>query len=170
MAEGLISGPIQKVVIVDPWNTETPDGAAQVSNRQLLQNITEPLQISSIANPVAISQPVEMTQSEDETPNTFISVANVTITNETTIWTPGSGKKFKLLGGLLSYLTTSAIVELIDGVGGPTIFTLPEVVLSTAFEFTIPGGITSASADNVLRANGGTLQVLTGTIWGREVD
>ena len=155
MGKDFIGGSVQKVVIVDPWNDSLQDSSLQISNRRL------DIQISD--------QPVTVTAPEDETPNVFTSVAGVTVTNEATLWTPGDGKRFKLLGGLLSYLTTAAIVELIDGTGGVTFFTLPQVAVNTPFSFYIPGGYTSTAANNPLRADGGSLQVLTGTIWGREV-
>ncbi len=91
------------------------------------------------------------------------------IASETTLWTPTSGKKFRLLGGLLSCTGAAANITLKDGVSGSTIFTLPNVILSTPFQFSIPGGITSGTANNPLRALGTTLQVLNGTIWGKEV-
>ena len=172
MTKEIIGGPVQRVVIVDPVNIDDQGGMLQIVNRQLqLDSISignQPtVTIGNVSIPVTLSgQPIEIIT---EVPTIFKSISNVAITSEATLWTPTSGKKFRLLGGYLSYITAVALVNLIDGSGGTTFFTLPQVVLATPFRFDIPGGYTSVAANNLLRAAGGSLQVLTGTIWGDEV-
>ena len=107
--------------------------------------------------------------SDNLTPDTFVPISALSIATEATLWTPASGKKWQLLGGLLSNTGATANITLKDGVSGSTVFTLPNSLLGTVFQFSIPGGKTSGAIDTPLRALGTTLQVLNGTIWGREL-
>ena len=107
--------------------------------------------------------------SDSLTPDTFVTVSALSVATEATLWTPASGKKWQLLGGLLSNTGATANITLKDGVSGSTVFTLPSNLLGTVFQFSIPGGKTSGAIDTPLRALGTTLQVLNGTIWGREI-
>lgn len=99
----------------------------------------------------------------------FKQINAVLISSETAVWTPASGKKFRLMGGLLSVTGAAANVSLKDGIGGSTVWTLPSVGLSTLIPLTVPGtGILSGTANNVLTATGIALTVLNGVVWGRE--
>lgn len=109
------------------------------------------------------------TLSDDNTPDVFVAINAISAASEVTLWTPASGKKFKLLGGIISYTGAASNVRLKDGNAGSTIFTLPNTLLSTPFQFNIPGGITSGKINNTLRAIGTTLQFLNGTLYGKEV-
>jgi hypothetical protein len=70
-------------------------------------------------------------------------LATVTITTITTVWTPTSGKKFRIMGGMIS-------------------------VSATPYNFDLQNGILSAAANNVLKATLSVAGSITGTIWGVE--
>lgn len=102
-------------------------------------------------------------------PNVFVPVSAVSIAAEATLWTPTSGKKFRLMGGLLTATGAAGNIIVKDGSGGSTIFLIPNTLVGTPFLFNLPGiGILSGAANNLLRAIGVTSQVLNGTLWGRE--
>lgn len=100
-------------------------------------------------------------------PDTFVVVDNVTITSEATIWTPGAGKKFRLLGFHLA--TSTAIrVTLKDGTGGTVIY---EIQVGAGGHLEVPwpsmgNGLLSATAANLLTATGSGAGALSGTLYG----
>src|SRR5271166_7180262 len=85
------------------------------------------------------------------TPVIFKALNGVVITSETTIWTPAAGKKFRLMGGVLSVGVAAGNVVLKDNTGGTTILIIPAGALNTPFPLLGMGnGILSAAANNVL--------------------
>lgn len=102
-------------------------------------------------------------------PTTFVPLAALDVSAEATIWDPAVGKKFRLMGGLISVTDAAGNVVLKDGNGGATIFNVPNAVVGTALAFSLGDGILSAAANNNLRALGAALQIMNGTIWGIEV-
>ena len=99
---------------------------------------------------------------------TSIAVSAVSIASEATIWTPASGKKFRLMGGVLALTGAAVNTTIKDGSGGPTILTLPTLSLNGVVPFDLGQGILSAAVNNPLRAVGTALSVLNGAVWGRE--
>ena len=99
---------------------------------------------------------------------TSIAVSAVNIASEATIWTPTSGKKFRLMGGVLALTGAAVNTTIKDGSGGATILTLPTLSLNGVVPFDLGQGILSAAADKPLRAVGTALSVLNGAVWGRE--
>ena len=99
---------------------------------------------------------------------TSIAVSAVNIANEATIWSPASGKKFRLMGGVLALTGAAVNTTLKDGAGGPTILTLPTLSLNGVVAFDLGQGILSAAVNNPLRAVGTALSVLNGAVWGKE--
>lgn len=99
---------------------------------------------------------------------TFVPLAALDVSAEATIWDPAAGKKFRLMGGLISVTGAAGNVVLKDGNGGATVFNVPNAVVGTALAFNLGDGILSAAANNNLRALGAALQIMNGTIWGRE--
>ena len=110
-----------------------------------------------------------LTTSGNLQPNVFKPLSALDISSEATLWTPTAGTKFRLMGGLLSVTGAAGSVTLKDGNSGATIFSIPNAVVGTALSFNLGDGILSAAANNNLRALGGALQVMNGTVWGREV-
>lgn len=100
-------------------------------------------------------------------PKVIKSVNLTAATAETTIWTPTSGKKFRLLRGVI---TTSAqsILTFKDNTAGTTILTL-ELAANTPFTFNLGTlGILSAAANNLLTVTRATSATLTGFVSGCE--
>lgn len=59
-------------------------------------------------------------------------------------------------------------VTLKDGNNGSTVLMIPNTLVGTPIPLSLGDGVLSSTANNNLRAVGTTLQVLNGTIWGRE--
>lgn len=103
------------------------------------------------------------------TPNVFKTVSLGAGTTETTIWTPTSGKKFRLMGMIL---TPGAATTLTfkDNTAGTTIFitrgTTDQPIIVPAGA--LGNGIKSATANNVLTVTRGTSATLDGVVFGVE--
>jgi hypothetical protein len=96
-------------------------------------------------------------------------VSSVTVTTITTLWTPATGKKFRLMGGTIS-CSTGVSILFEDNAAGATIFRTPKLLVDTPYTFEVKGGqgFLSAVADNVLKATSSAAGVITGTLWGTE--
>lgn len=101
------------------------------------------------------------------TANVFTTVALNAGTSETTIWTPASGKKFRLLGFLLTCGAASTLTFK-DNTAGTTIFVTRGTTDAPINTGPMGNGILSASADNVLTVTRGTSCTLSGTLFGCE--
>lgn len=101
------------------------------------------------------------------TPNIFKPQNAVAVATEATVWTPAAGKKFRLMGGVLTGPGAAGAYEFRDNTAGTIIFT---VFLSAgqAVPFDLGNGILSGAADRVLTCDGPASATLTGTIWGTE--
>lgn len=103
------------------------------------------------------------------TPNVFKTVSLSAGTTETTVWTPASGKKFRVMGMIL---TPGAATTLTfkDNTAGTTIFVTrgttdsPIIIPAGA----LGNGILSGAADRVLTVTRGTSATLDGVIFGQE--
>ena len=96
-------------------------------------------------------------------------VSAVTVTTISTLWTPTTGKKFRLMGGTLSCSTAVSIL-FEDNTAGATIFRTPKLLVDTPYTFEVNGGqgFLSAVANNVLKATSSAAGVITGTLYGIE--
>ncbi len=102
------------------------------------------------------------------TPSKFKPQSAVGIAAETTVWTPGAGKKFRLMGMTIA-CSVAGDVTFRDNTAGTIIAVLTcqagaSISLSPAFG----NGILSAAANNVLTAQGPAASTLSGTIFGTE--
>jgi hypothetical protein len=104
------------------------------------------------------------------TPAIFKVINAVTITSETTIWTPATGKKFRLMGYQLMSGATGGNVLLKDNTAGTTILIVGLNVANAQASSppNMGNGILSAAANNVLTATGATGQTITGFVFGTE--
>ena len=104
------------------------------------------------------------------TPNVWKDVGTVAIGTIATVWTPTSGKKFRLLGGLISVSAAVNILFEDNAAGaGNFIFRVPAMLINTPLAFTLGGnGFLSAAVDRVLKATGSGAANLTGTLYGTE--
>jgi hypothetical protein len=140
---------------------------------------TNRLRATTPADAITPAAPVEQlafnslyngaTWDRQRTPKVFKVVALGAGTTETTIWTPTSGKKFRLMGLVLSVGAASTLTFK-DNTAGTTIFAArgaadaPIVIPASA----LGNGILSAAANNVLTVTRGTSATLDGVVFGTE--
>jgi hypothetical protein len=99
----------------------------------------------------------------------YIEYLNLPNATATTVWTPASGKKFRLMGVSISVSGTNAAVHLRDGAGG-TVFHTARAAGTDTKDFSFGNGYLSTTANNVLEIynlTGGTINVHV-TAWGTE--
>lgn len=128
------------------------------------------------ADAISPAAPVEMlpyqhlyngaTWDRARTPTVFKVVALSAATAETTIWTPATGKKFRLMGFILTPGAASTLTFK-DNTGGTTVFaargtTDQPVVVN------IGNGILSGAVNRVLTVTRGTSATLDGVVFGTE--
>lgn len=110
--------------------------------------------------------------SRTRAPGKFIPLNAVAINAETTIWTPASGRKFRLMGYQLTALGAAGNVVLKDNTAGASLpIVLPFGAIGANLSVAYPGmgnGILSAAANNVLTATGAASQTLSGYLLGTE--
>ena len=122
---------------------------------------------SSQSYPVVFTgQTVERARS----PGKFVPLNAVSVASEVTIWTPASGRKFRLMGYVLTSGTIGGNVVLKDNTGGTALpIVLPFGAAATPLVSPPMGnGILSATANNVLTATGTATQTLSGYLFGTE--
>jgi hypothetical protein len=91
----------------------------------------------------------------------------VTITTIQAVWTPTSGKKFRLMGG--SFSVSAAVSVLFeDNIAGAFVWRTPKLLADTPYNFDLGNGFLSAVAGNKLRATSSAAAVITGTLYGTE--
>ena len=90
-------------------------------------------------------------------------------TTETTIWTPQSGRKFRLMGFVLN-ASAGTLLTFKDNTAGTTIFTLtvPANVPTQITPDLLGNGYLSATINNVLTVTRGTSAALDGFLVGQE--
>lgn len=101
----------------------------------------------------------------------FKNINALVITSESTVWTPISGKRFRLMGMCLTQGVVTGAVTLKDNTAGATILIIPPNTLgaSSCHYLGIPGnGILSAAINNVLTATGASTETITGFFFGTE--
>lgn len=99
---------------------------------------------------------------------TFVDLNAVSITSIATVWTPTSGKKFRLMGGSIS-VSSACSVLFEDNAAGTTIHRTPQLLANTPYYFSLGNGKLSAAANNVLKATASTGTVtVSGTLFGTE--
>jgi len=183
------------VILIDPTaaspNTSVPVHIADSVNPVLQATIAQPTPYVGITttNTAALTsiaiQCVALNTNTVQvvrTPTTFKSAAANTAA-ATAIWTPAGGKKFRLLGGVITSasaaLAAAALttLTLLDGAAAITLafdIWIPVAPVNTTpcIAFTLgPNGYLSSTADNVLNATL-TANLLSGqirvTVWGTE--
>ena len=102
-------------------------------------------------------------------PNVFKPLSAVTITSETTIWTPAGGKKFRLMGFVITQGTVTGDITLRDDTAGSTILVIPANAVGQSSGYVPLGnGILSSTIDHVLTAQGASTETISGFVFGRE--
>lgn len=112
---------------------------------------------------------IESVLNDEITVNKVITLNAVVLTAETTLWTPAAGKRFRLLGGLVSIGVAAANVILRDGTAGATIYIIPKAPLDTPTWLPWMGnGLASAALNNLLTGQGIATTTISGILFGRE--
>jgi hypothetical protein len=101
-------------------------------------------------------------------PNVFKSLSAVNISSETTIWTPAGGKKFRLMGFVITQGTLTGDITLRDDTAGTTILVIPATPVGQPLSVSLGDGILSSTADHVLTATGVSTETISGFLLGRE--
>ena len=97
------------------------------------------------------------------TANKFGDMSAVSITSIATVYTPTSGKKFRLMGGCIS-VSAACSVLFEDNTAGNTVFRTPKLLADTPYNFDLANGFLSAAANNVLKATASAAAAITGTL------
>jgi hypothetical protein len=108
------------------------------------------------------------TYDRPRTPSTFKTIAAVAVTAGTpvTVWTPGAGKKFRLMGFMLS-LSVAGSVLLKDA--GTEILRTPLMAAGVGLASPpMVNGILSAVANNVLQVDASASGSVSGFVFGTE--
>lgn len=96
-------------------------------------------------------------------------VSTVAIGSIATVWTPASGKKFRLMGGSISVSAAVSVLFEDNSAGaGNFIWRTPKLLADTPYNFDLGNGFLSATADNVLKATSSSAANLIGTLYGVE--
>ena len=102
------------------------------------------------------------------TASVFKDLAGVAITTIATVWTPASGKKFRLMGGSFS-VSGACSVLFEDNAAATTIIRTPLLEANKPYSFDLLNGILSGAANRVLKATASTGTVtITGHLYGTE--
>lgn len=96
----------------------------------------------------------------------IVDVPITAIGSIATLYTPPAGKKFRLLGGLIS-VSGAANVLFEDNAAGAAnyIFRVPALAVNTPCFFSLGRGRLSAAADNVLKATSSAAANITGVLY-----
>ena len=93
----------------------------------------------------------------------------VTITAIATLWTPTSGKKFRLMGGSISVSAASSVLFEDNSAGaGNFVWRTPKLSADTPYNFDLGNGKLSATINNVLKGTASAAATITGTLYGVE--
>ena len=98
-----------------------------------------------------------------------VDLSAVSITSIATVWTPTSGKKFRLMGGSISVSAAVSVLFEDNSAGaGNFVWRTPKLFIDTPYNFDLGNGKLSAAANNVLKATSSAAATITGTIYGVE--
>ena len=175
-----VTGKFQLPIILTDGTT--PTSAAEISvmgNANIGSSGSKLLRTGAL---MAFSNVASTNYEQARTPTIFKNAAPAAAPATTDVWTPAGGKKFRLMGGVISMSGSIAAValrtlKLIEETAGTVIVELhldiPVTGGSVAVNFTIPGnGFLASTVDKKLQAvtAGGTY--VTGTdavsVWGTE--
>src|ERR1035437_316817 len=100
------------------------------------------------------SIPVVIAKDQMIVPTKIIDLASIDISAIATVWTPASGKKFRLMGGQFSVSSNcSVLFEDNTHAGAPTVGgRTPMLSANTPYIFDWYNGVLSAAAGNLLKA------------------
>lgn len=102
-------------------------------------------------------------------PTVFKSLSAVDISSEVTVWDPATGKKFRLLGFVITQGTLTGDIILRDDTAGATILVIPATPVGQPLAVPLGRiGLLSETANNVLTAQGVSTETISGFFYGTE--
>ena len=101
-------------------------------------------------------------------PAVFKSFSALAIAAETTVWTPTAGKKFRLMGFVITQTVATGDIVVRDNTAGTAILTIPATPVGQPLSLSMGNGILSAAANNVLTFDGGVGELVSGFVYGTE--
>ena len=100
---------------------------------------------------------------------TAVLLAALAITTEADVWVPTSGKKFRLMGFVITQNTLTGDIALKDGTGLATILTVPATPVGQPLTLNLGAtGILSGAVNRHLTATGTATETISGFVWGCE--
>lgn len=102
------------------------------------------------------------------TPTVFKAFSGALITAETAIWTPTAGKKFRLMGFVVTQGVLTGDITVRDGTGLATILVIPATVIGQPLSFSMGNGILSGAINRVLTFQGAATETVSGFVYGTE--
>lgn len=102
------------------------------------------------------------------TPTVFKAFSGTVITSETSIWTPTSGKKFRLMGFVVTQTVVAGDITIRDGTGLATILTIPSTPTGQPLAVPLGNGILSGAINRVLTMQGASTEAVSGFVYGTE--
>ena len=103
------------------------------------------------------------------TPDVFVPFSALDISSEADVWVPTSGKRFRLLGFVITQNTLTGDIALKDGTGLATIFTVPATPVGQPLLIDLGAtGILSGAVNRHLTATGVSTETISGCVWGCE--
>ena len=104
-----------------------------------------------------------------KTPTRFVPFSALDVSSETTVWTPASGKKFRLMGYVVTQGTLTGDITLRDDTAGAVILVIPaNTVGISQVNPPMGDGILSSTIDHVLTAEGESTETISGYVFGTE--
>jgi hypothetical protein len=103
------------------------------------------------------------------TPDVFVPFSALDVSSEADVWVPTSGKRFRLMGFVITQGTLTGDVTLKDGTGLATILTVPATPVGQPLTVNLGStGILSGAVNRHLTATGVSTETISGFVWGVE--
>ena len=147
-----------------------PANAFYIGVRDTNSNL-QPLYNDSVgdAQPGLVVAPRLKNGELQRAPTTFKTFSGTVITSETTIWTPAAGKKFRLMGYVITQTATTGDITVRDNTAGTTILVIPAHTLGVVqVSPNLGNGKLSAATNNVLTMQGASGETISGYVFGTE--
>lgn len=103
-------------------------------------------------------------------PNKFIDLNAVSVTTIATLWTPASGKSFRLMGGSISLSAGGSLLLEDNAAGaGNFVWRTPKMSADSPYNFDIGNGYLASAINRVLKGTASAAGTVTGTLYGEEI-
>jgi hypothetical protein len=111
-----------------------------------------------------------LAQEQYHIPVKFVDLNAISIGSIATVWTPATGKRIRLLGGLISVSAQANVLFEDNSAGGSNyVCRVPTMPANTPIPFDLGGaGVLLSAADHVLKATASAPAAITGTLYGIE--